>query len=444
MVKRKFLTKKTIVATTLLAMQLNVLAQNQSFQGDTLYLDLDQAIKIGIDQNPTIRIADMEIEKADYSKKAAISSLLPQVTAVGDYTHYFKKVTATLDNTWAAGFTASLPLVNVPLWETVKLTNETILQKAEAARQSKITQISSIIEAYYKVINAQDSYDVMLKSYNTAQESYRITQKKFEQGMTAEYDVIQSEVQVRNIQPTLANYKNGIELAYLQLKVLMSLPSDYPIKIQGTLADYANNEFTSMDASQVDTTLSSNPDMRMLNESEKLLQKQLNLQKASWYPIISLQAGYQWVNASDDLKIPYNQWNPLSTAEVTLAWPLFTGGSRYYKQKQAEIDLKEIQFTKENTRRGLNMQLQSAVDNLNVAVEKIESAKIAVSLAEKGLQISRKRYEVGSGTTLEITSSENALTQASLSYYQTLYDYIIAKNRVNEVLGNAYEQYINK
>ena len=70
---------------------------------------------------------------------------------------------------------------------------------------------------------------------------------------------------------------------------------------------------------------------------------------------------------------------------------------------------------------------------------KIRSAclenKEAVFQAEKGRTIAEKRYEVGKGTILELNSSEVALTEAQLTYNQSIYDYLVAKADLDLVLG---------
>ena len=60
---------------------------------------------------------------------------------------------------------------------------------------------------------------------------------------------------------------------------------------------------------------------------------------------------------------------------------------------------------------------------------------ITVLQAEKGRTIAEKRYEVGRGTILELNSSEVALTQAQLTYNQSIYDYLVAKADLDLVMG---------
>ncbi|MBR4219362.1 MAG: TolC family protein [Bacteroidales bacterium] len=425
-------------------------AQEQiATQSDTIHLTLDQAIRIALDQNPTVVVDSMEVLRTNYAKKETLGNLYPQLSFTGSLQYAIKKQTMSMAGrsfevgsafTTSVGFNAGLPLINVPLWKSIKLTEESINAKRETARQTKINMVSTITEAYYQLLNAKDSYKVLQSSWNTANENLRITRVRFNNGLCSEYDTIQADVQVKSIEPSMIATKRGIELATLNLKIQMGLPDEYPITIDGTLADYERTMFDEIKLSDLDTTLSDNPTMRQLDVTERLLEKQLEVTKAQWYPTLSLSAMYNWISMGD--KLTGNDWNPYSTVGLSLNFPLFQGGSRYYKQKQAELQYKEMQFTKEDTKRKLKLGLQNSLNDLRVAIETINTTKAAAESAWKGLVIAKKRYEVGSGTTLELTTSQNALTNAQLNYLQAIYDYIVAKNNVDEVLGNAYNQYI--
>ena len=55
--------------------------------------------------------------------------------------------------------------------------------------------------------------------------------------------------------------------------------------------------------------------------------------------------------------------------------------------------------------------------------------------AKKAVVIAEKRYDVGKGTVLELNSSQVSLTQAQLTYNQSIYDYLVAKADLDQVLG---------
>ena len=81
------------------------------------------------------------------------------------------------------------------------------------------------------------------------------------------------------------------------------------------------------------------------------------------------------------------------------------------------------------------MQAQSYLNSMSASTEQVVSNKEAVLQAVKGRSIAEKRYEVGRGTILELNSSEVALTQAELTYNQSIYDYLVAKADLDLVMG---------
>ena len=60
---------------------------------DTLSLPLDSCIAIALSDNPTIKVADMEITRMDYSKKETIGQLLPSISFGASYNRTLAKQT---------------------------------------------------------------------------------------------------------------------------------------------------------------------------------------------------------------------------------------------------------------------------------------------------------------------------------------------------------------
>jgi outer membrane protein TolC len=81
------------------------------------------------------------------------------------------------------------------------------------------------------------------------------------------------------------------------------------------------------------------------------------------------------------------------------------------------------------------MAAQSYSKNMASSIAQIGSNKTAVQQADKAVMISEKRYEVGRGTILELNQSEVALTQAELTYNQSIYDYLNNRADLDYTLG---------
>ncbi len=100
--------------------------------------------------------------------------------------------------------------------------------------------------------------------------------------------------------------------------------------------------------------------------------------------------------------------------------------------------MSQLLDTKENTRRRLAESLEAYRENMASAIVATESNKEAVFQAEKALKIAEKRYDVGKGTILELDQSEVAQAQTKLTYYESIYNYLVNKADYEYTLGRKY------
>ncbi|MGN0230354.1 MAG: TolC family protein [Muribaculaceae bacterium] len=427
-------------------------ASAQTASTDTLSLSVDQCVAIALDENPTIKIADMEITRVDYSKRETIGQLFPNISFSAAYSRTLAKQTMYMnnggetmaikmgrDNTHNAGFNATLPIVSVALWKSIKLSDNQILQNIEAARTSRISLINQVKNAYYALLLAYDSYAVLLENHATAKVNAEIYEKKFRNGTASEFDVLRSSVAVKNIEPSIIEAENSIRSLELQLKVLMGMDVAQGIKPSASLSDYKSSMYA--DVMNLNTDLSMNSDLRKLDLQTDYLKKAVDVQKAGWYPTISASIGYNWYSMSDGSPFKNFNWSPNSSVGISLSWTLFNGAQRYYKQKQAELSYKEMAWQRDNLNRTLEMQRQIQLDNIQKNVKQIETCTASVEQAVKANQIQEKSFKIGASTYLDLRDSEDALMSSKLAYYQAIYNFLVAKSDLELLLGNAEAQY---
>ena len=83
----------------------------------------------------------------------------------------------------------------------------------------------------------------------------------------------------------------------------------------------------------------------------------------------------------------------------------------------------------------MELQAITFMDNIKKSLKKIESNKEGLRQAEKAVTISKKLYEVGSSTYLDLSNSQLAYIQAGLMYNQSIFDYLSAKADLEKLLG---------
>lgn len=415
-------------------------------QGDTLRLSREDCVAIALQGNPTIKIANLEVKRMDYSKKETLASVFPSIDFSGAYQRSIELQTVSMnmggqsqqfkmgtDNVWNFGFTAQMPLVNAQLWKAISISDSQILASLESARASRLDLVNNINKAYYSLLLAVASRDVIRQNYDLAQFNAGLFSKQYEQGTASEYDVLRSSVQVKNVEPELLQADIAVKQCELQLKVLMGMDARQAVAPNCRLADMQREMY----GYQLDSTrsLSRNTSLRSLDIQSEIARKNVTLKKFAWIPTLGVSYNINWNAMSNGNALKNQVFNPYSTVALALNVPIFSGGSKLNALKQAKIQVKELDLQRENLVNSLNMQVDLAVDNINKEIKQISSSEEGMRQAEKAREIMQKSFEIGAGSYLQLRDSELASTSAQLAYLQAIYNYLVSTSELDTLLG---------
>lgn len=197
-----------------------------------LRLTLDDALRLALSENPTIRMAEMEVERYDYVKRQTWGALLPQVSVSGQLNHNFivqqMSKGFSLGNdpytTVSGAVDASLPLFAPQVYRMLRLNAAQMASAVEAARASRIDLVAEVKKAFYNILLAEQSLAVLHESEATVRRTVEDTQLQYDHGLASEYDLLTAEVQLSNLRPAILQTETSIRLAKLLLKMYLSIP----------------------------------------------------------------------------------------------------------------------------------------------------------------------------------------------------------------------------
>lgn len=419
-------------------------------QNDSVSLNLDKILEIALSDNPDVQVANKTIEIQKYAKKETITGLFPTLSMTAAEVKNLKVATMVMAmgdqvikvkmgrpyNTSLQG-TVALPLVVPQLWKSIQLNEEQVKLAVEQARASKVSTISQVKKAYYSVLLTRDSYEVLQASYNVAKESADNTNHMYEQGLVSEYDKLQAEVQLANLKPQLLQVENGLKLAEMQLKVLMGMDVAEPVKFEGQLKDFEADLFNDLMILKSDNSLEDNSTLKQLDIQRRQLVLAEKLNKLGYIPTLALQFGAGYTAMPDHFNPFKNSYFGSESLTLAMQWNIWDGGAKLMKTRQNKLQLENLDTQIENVKRQLELAINSSLNGIETAAEQVVSTKENVLSAEKAFGISQKRYEVGSGTMLEMNSSETQLLNARLQYVQSIYDFLTNRAALEETLGKV-------
>lgn len=441
-------TKKIGLLILLSLTTLNLFSQSNI----DLELDLNTSLKIAMDNNPTIKISELEIQRVDYARKEAIGALLPNVNAQGSYTDNVMKQVMFMPESFAAlmggqrfmemGYknsytgviSAQLPLVNFTIWQNLKNKQTEIDLIIEKTRASKIEMRKQVKDAYFTLLLTKSSLNVLEKSYTNALETLKSIENSYKQGVVSEYDYIRAQVSVNNLNPTLINARNSLDLAKMQLKMILSLPSNINIIVNEELDTYTN-KIQSENTLDINNALAENSELKQMDLSIISLRNQLKLINTQHLPSLTAVGNYIYQTQSEDFKFKDYNWVSSASIGLTLNVPLFSGMTKINQAKQVKISINALELQKNYLKEGMSLSVQAAVNSMNAAKEQLLVNKDAIKQAQRGYEIAKVRYEVGTGTLLELNDSELSMTRSNLNYQQSLYNFLSAQANYEKVIG---------
>ena len=408
---------------------------------DTLSITLDQALEIALSESNTVKIADMTVEKSGYAKKGSYASLYPNVNVTSSYQRTLLKQVMVMDmggqameikvgrdNNISASASASMPLVNAPLWESLKLSALDVELAVEQARSSKVSLVSQVKQAFYGVLLAKESLAVVKQVRENAQANYEKTMQRYNVGKASELEKLRAQVNVMNADPNVSSAENAVLLATWQLKAVMGLNLEQEIKAVGDLKDYTQQLLTPYVS---EDNISNNSSLLQLDIQNRMLESNIRMQKKQYLPTLAASINYNYSAMGDDEL----RWFPSSTAAVSLNIPVFDGFQKHYAIKQSKINKDMLSMQREDTERQIRIAIRNYNDRIALCVKNYTAANATVEIAQKSYEISAKMYEVGKATLVELNDAQLALQQAQLTQAQAIYEFMVAKASLDELIG---------
>ena len=409
-------------------------------------ITLQEAISLAQDNNSDLENAKLDLLIAKTQVSQAYSeNLIPDIKLNSTYTRAFKKpvfnifgqnITIGTDNTISNKITVEepIPILGTPVFQGIRIAeyyerlNEETVNSVEASVKQEVT------EAYLNVLFAKEVLEVNLESMDNASENYQVVEAQYKGGVATEFDYLRAKVNMENIAPSIDAAETNLEVSKLNLQQLMGMDETQPIEVVGKLT-YDSVEVYGSTDSLVNSIVSNNVAIRQLKISQKINDELVSVQEKSYLPNLAVFGLYELTaNEDDGVKLSdYRFFNTLS-AGISLTWDLNLFRNSY------EVEIKELQArqnyeTIEDTKRKLRTQAYSVILNMNDAKKRIISQKENIMLAERSLQLANYSFKDGVATQIDVLNSELTLSQTKLNYLQAIYDYLIAKSQLEELLA---------
>lgn len=313
------------------------------------------------------------------------------------------------------------------LHNAIKETRAVARATGEAADDTDDNEVLIAERNYLSVLLARqvvDLNEIALRSYK---EHLDHAQTSFKLGTAANYDVIRAEAAVAEQEKRLTEAQDQLALAEAALRTSLALEDETTIEIGGRLFEITDQ--VDLNAS-MDAAVQSSPLLKALRDKVAASRSAVRLQEGDYLPQITAISGKELVTSK------LAQTDPTWFAGAQASLELWDGGERRARVSQARSQLQSAEFEYNHAEEQVRLAVRSAYLDLQSQRSELISAQKAAERSAESLRLANKRFEVGTGTSLEVLDANVSLTASQIGMQQALYGMDMAYLRIHRYLGD--------
>lgn len=293
------------------------------------------------------------------------------------------------------------------------------MNKTLSENQREDTEQSVKLNAtqlYLNLYNLQNQKKILEENKKLAHERTKTAQQYFDENMITKNELLRAEVLERQLEQSIIQVENAIEIANKNLKLFAGIEED--ILIVPDISNL-NHEIRSQDeVFYRQKAFDNNPKILTSQNQIDIAEKSLELTKTEQLPVLAAFAGY-------NSKRPMTSGTPAdlysNTYQVGLSLS-YNIGSLYKNKKKAAVDrimIKKAEQGKEAIRQQIEADVNEAYKNYTQSVAQKKVSLINEEAADENYRITELKYKNQLVTYIEIIDASNTKLDAEL---QTLDD----------------------
>ncbi len=290
----------------------------------------------------------------------------------------------------------------------------------------------AVENAYYKVLLAKESVNVLKNALKTAQAHEDLAAKRHRAGLALKSDVLAAEVQRIDIERQLLRAEGNLDIAMAGLNQAMGEDQD----IRWDLQPVPDTELQKRDiAYWIQMAHAHRPEIHRAEQGLEMARLKSRGARWRFLPSVNLQGTYE-SDAQDIGSADGDSWSLMAIASINL----FNGLGDRARLRAAEAEEKKAEARAAEIRSQVDLQVRKAYFDLLTARKQLDVTARAVDKAKETLRILKSRYENGLALMVELLSADTFLKEAEVRQAQAKFDVKTALARLEHKAGVLLNQ----
>lgn len=431
---------------------ISAIAFSQSASTDTMSMSLQQCLDYAYGHQNDLKNAELDAEISHRHSQEVTGLGFPQISAKADFTDFLKLPTSLIPAEFfggepgtyvpvqfgtqynvSAGATAQQLVFDGRYFLGLKAARALSDLSKKSIQRSRIETTDAVLKAYLTALITLKRADELEVNIESFKKTYDNTRALYESGFVEKLDVDRIAVNYNNLITEKEKTDKFKVLTVYTLKFQMGMDVNQPIALTDTLGE---TDFESVLQNASTPDINNRIEYQMLLTSKSLSKMNLQQYQFGYLPSLYAFGSVDWQAQRNEFDFfQGGDWYNTAIIGLTLNVPIFDGLQKARQIQQAKLSMQKDDNNILNFQNAMNLQVTSAKASLQNAIQDLKIQKNNLDLAGEIKTISQKKFELGVGSSLEITDAETSFKDAQTNYLDALYDAWVARIDLEKSLG---------
>lgn len=279
----------------------------------------------------------------------------------------------------------------------------------------------NISQAYFEVLAKQQMLELAERVLEQRKEQLRLAKARYKVGSVTKLDVMQADIDLGNQENELLQAEQELKIARMELNRLMGIFLEESFQVVEDSVLFAPS-FNMREL--VQKALRTRPDLKTLEAELASYENNIWAERSSYLPTVTFDLSiFRSEQGGADDKWTLSPENRDTRFGFSLNWDIFSGFSREYLIKQAQVSAQNSRYDILDKKLSIEKEVKEAVLNL----ERIYSQSLITrknrELAKENLALERERYRLGSASLLDLRTAQVTYIQAETDHISKLLEF---------------------
>ncbi len=330
---------------------------------------------------------------------------------------------------------ADYAFANLSIYQTLYDFGRTRARREQAVMASEAAQQAyrgeeqdvflQVVRAYYGILAGQKYLATADDEVKQMTHHQKVAQDMYEQGVVTRNDLLQAQVKLANSKQKRLSAANTLENSWLYLNFLTGQVAGFRSELEEPEQHTETADLHMM----MEIALRKRPEIEAIKKTIRADEAAIREYRSSYYPELYAKL------AMDYLENNRVQEQTILSATVGFKINLFDGLATTSRKRQAVKIRSREEERLRNLEANVRLELETALNDLKVAEERISVSEMAIRQSEENLRINNDRYVEKVGTATDVIDAQTLLTQTRNDYFRSVFDYQVAAARVKRAVG---------